>query len=224
MADKDIGNPDPRITMAEAARKKELIKKAFEEMQGAYISAFASDPPDEEKNAWANEKINVLEATISEAIVMVTAGDAWTRSEKCAVNDLNAYIASVDRVLEESYPRLRDRDGNTPRSALAESTIPKASPPETVPDASRMPAPPGIEVTGEGNGLNRTRRDLSDALSGSPDHSPRQGQPEDAERNAPTKEAPSGASTPALAAASAAGTAAKGAAAIMRMIGRKTSF
>ena len=80
--------------MMESLRRRETIKRAFEEMQGAYLAAFSSEPADEEKNAWANKKINALE-TISEAIVLLTAGDAWTRGEERAVNNLNEYVASI---------------------------------------------------------------------------------------------------------------------------------
>ena len=127
--------------MMESLRRRETIKRAFEEMQGAYLAAFSSEPADEEKNAWANEKINALE-TISEAIVLLTAGDAWTRGEERAVNNLNEYVASIDRILEESYPRFCSREGLTPRSAMAESTILKASLPETVPDTQPAPVLP----------------------------------------------------------------------------------
>ena len=101
MAGRNVGPPEPRITMAESLRRG-TIKRAFEEMQAAYVAAFSAEPADEEKNAWANEKINALEATISEAIVMLTAGNAWTHSEERAVNELNEYVASIDRILEES--------------------------------------------------------------------------------------------------------------------------
>ena len=122
-------SPGPRITMAEAKERKGQIEKAFKEMQSAYVSAMTTSPPDPETNLWANERIRVLEWTISRSILFLQQGDAWTEEEEAAVDELNRYVAMVGEALEISYPLFRNEEGRTPDSALAQSPIAKAPPP-----------------------------------------------------------------------------------------------
>ena len=114
--------------MEKADERMLRIGKAFKEMQVAYGLAITSVPPDQEKNLWANERIRMLERAISQSIVFLGEGAAWTNEEEKAVDELNRYVAMVGGCLESNYPLLRDVDGGTPEGALAQSPIARKSP------------------------------------------------------------------------------------------------
>ena len=219
----NLESPGPRITMAKANERMLQIGKAFKEMQTAYGLAITSTPPDPEKNLWANEKIRKLELVISQSIVFLGEGNAWTDEEEKAVDELNRYVATVGDCLESDYPLLRDEDGRTPDGALAQSPIERRSPGNL--QGSQQPVEAGYATAKENEELNRTRRNLSGTLDEvTPVTSPERPAPLSINPGIRRSLTTERASTPVAAAAASAGNAAKGAAsAILRMIGARSS-
>ena len=91
--------------MAKANERVLQIGKAFKEMQTAYGLAITSIPPDPEKNLWANEKIRVLERTISQSIVFLG-------EEEQAVDDLAVHCTWPSIAPEDKKCRIRRRIRN----------------------------------------------------------------------------------------------------------------